>query len=139
MDTDTIAQIMELPGGSVVTLNIGLGKGAGHSLNTVQHRLRAVSKTLPQVMQPGYRADLHLTPHRVWHNEPMVVVHGVFKEIVARHELLWDMVVQLDQDCIAIYEHCTQSAGKGSLFGPRRSDWGGFNINLFYFIGDKHD
>lgn len=119
-----------------VTLNIGLGKGSNHSIKSVPHRLRSITKLLPQILEAGYIAHLHLTPSRVWHGEPMLVVQGTFKEEAWMSTLLYEGMVEAEQDCVAIYDH---TAEHGFLFGPKSADWGPFNINFFYFIGDKHE
>ena len=129
-------QSLLLPSGRDVTLNIGLGKGSKHTTQGVPHRLRTITKLLPQVMEPGYIAVLHLTPSRVWVGEPMLVVQGTMREGAALSTLLWEGLEQAEQDCIAIWNHETEH---GSLFGPKADDWGLFNVNFFYFIGDKHE
>ena len=136
---DASRQTIMLPAGHDVTLNIGLSMGAAHSRLTVPHRLRLWTKALPQILQPGYMAEIHLTPSRVWKGEPMMVVQGTFKPDVADHTLLWDAVVGSEQDCIAIYLHGVEGWAEGWLLGPKAEAWGEFNINFFYFIGDKHE
>ena len=119
-----------------VTLNIGLSKGKNRTLKGVPHRLRTISKLLPQVMEPGYIAHLYLTPSRVWLGEPMMVVQGTFKQEAWLTTLLYEGLQEAEQDCIAIYNHESDS---GFLFGPDADAWGAFNINFFYFLGDKHE
>lgn len=126
-------QSLLLPHGRDVTMNIGLGKGSGFCKLTIPHRLRTLTKLLPQVMEPGYLCELHLTPHRVWCGEPLAVVQGTFKETAGMSTLLWDSLLQMEQDCIAIYLH---EIDVGILFGPATDHWGEFNINLFTFLGD---
>ena len=130
---DASMQTFCLPSARDVTLNIGLGKGHGHTVKTVPHRLRTLTKLLPQVMEPGYIGHLHLTPTRIWVGEPMAIVQGTFKPDVHRHMMLWDSVLEMEQDCIAIYSHTDEVGG---LFGPRAEQWAPFNINLFTFLGD---
>jgi len=119
-----------------VTLNIGLGKGSAPSNRGVPHRLRVITKLLPQVMQPGYIAELCLVPRHTWTGEPMLVVQGQFKTTIGDDLRLWDGVVAAEQDCIAIYYH---DLSKGVLFGPRCEAWGEFNINFFSFLGDSRE
>lgn len=122
--------------GRDVTLNIGLGKGKGHCRLTVQHRLRVLTKLLPQIFEAGYVCHLHLTPNRVWFGEPLAIIQGTLKDSAMATELLYDGVVAMEQDCIAIYFHEDDS---GTLYGPDSAEWGAFNVNFFYFLGDKHD
>ena len=129
-------QSLLLPSGRDVTLNIGLGKGSKHTIQGVPHRLRTITKLLPQVMEPGYIAVLHLTPSRVWVGEPMLVVQGTMREDAALSTLMWEGLEQAEQDCIAIWNHESEH---GFLFGPKADAWGLFNVNFFYFIGDKHE
>lgn len=119
-----------------VTLNIGLGKGKNHTLKGVPHRLRTITKLLPQVLEPGYIAHLHLVPSRVWLGEPMIVIQGTFKPGAWCTTLLYEGLVEAEQDCIAIYNHETQ---EGFLFGPDAAAWGEFNVNCFTFLGDKYE
>ena len=137
MENSLAFQTFALPSAEDVTLNIGLGAGSiFHARSTVPSRLRIWSKALPQIMEPGYITNLVLTPSRVWFGEPMMVVQGTFKPDVHRHDLLWQAVVDCEQDCIAYFVH---SLEQGCLFGPQRDKWGEFNINFFSFLGDKHD
>ena len=140
---DASQQTIMLPAGHDITLNIGLSMGAFPSRLTVPHRLRVWTKVLPQLLLPGYIAELHLTPSRVWKGEPMLVVQGTFNPEVADHMLLWEAVVESEQDCIAVYVHhdiyTLNGNCAGMLFGPRADAWGEFNVNFFYFIGDKHE
>ena len=130
-------QTFALPCGEDVTLNIGLGSGSiFQARSTVPSRLRVWSKVLPQIMEQGYIAQLVLTPSRVWFGEPMMVVQGTFKPDVHLHAALGQAVIDSGQDCIAYFVH---SLEQGYLFGPNRDKLGDFNINLFSFLGDKHD
>lgn len=131
---------LNLRGGARVTMNIGLGVGSTLSRITVPHRLRTVGKLLPQIMQPEYEAILNLVPKRTWTQEPLLVVHGLFKEDVNQHLILWQGILDMGQDCIAIYYHATtkEPTSKGILFGPAQESWGHFNVNLFSFIGDVY-
>ena len=124
--------------GEDVTINFGLGKGSGHSIVGVPHRLRAVTKLLPEIMEPGYMGELVLTPKHVWFGEPMLIVQGTFKPDIHYNMLLWNGIIAAEQDCIAIYSHDYPDT-VSRLFGPKAEDWGTFNINLFHFIGDKHE
>lgn len=127
-------QIQTLLGFSDVTLNIGLGARSvlGGRLS-VAHKLRAVTKALPNILRPGYMGHMYLTPERVWVGEPMLVVQGELRRAVHTDEL-WELIETIEQDCIAIYDHTSDS---GMLFGPDTSLWGEFNVNFFTFLGDK--
>lgn len=127
--------------GADVTLNIGLSvSNLTPSRRTVAHRLRELCKALPQMMEPGYISELHMVPQRIWTGEPLLIVQGTFKEDIASSLLVWDTLVNIDQDCIAIYCHNDfPGLSYSTLFGPASDDWGQFNINFFTFIGDKHD
>jgi hypothetical protein len=126
--------------GADVTLNIGLSRGANHTNRTVPHRLRVMTKLLPQIMEAGYIAEIMLTPKRVYTGEPLLIVQGTFKYTVADSLLLWDALIEADQDCIAIYCHNDfPGLSFSTLFGPKAEDWGQFNINLFKFIGDPNE
>lgn len=129
-------QIFALPSGHDVTLNIGLGCGQSLPKVPVPARIRVWSKALPQVMEPGYIANMVLVPNRVWFGEPLLIVQGTFKPGIHRHETLWQAVIDSGQDCIAYYSH---ELMEGCLFGPKAAEWGDFNVNLFSFLGDKHD
>lgn len=129
--------------GADVTLNIGLGKGSGHTTVGVPHRLRVITKLLPQILQPGYVAHLELVPRHTWTGEPMLVVQGTLVTDIRDTDVLWQGIVDAEQDCIACYVHAVPWNGSvqphGFLFGPRREAWGEFNINFFSFLGDKHE
>jgi hypothetical protein len=76
----------------------------------------------------------------VWQGEPLLIVQGTFKQDIAEHTILYDGVVEAEQDCIAIYCHNDFPGLSFSiLYGPKAEEWGGFNINLFNFVGDKHE
>jgi hypothetical protein len=126
--------------GADVTLNFGLSKDVGFTRNSIPHRLRTLTKLLPVILEPGYITELVLVPTRVWHGEPLLIVQGTFKQDIADHTLLYDGVVEAEQDCIAIYCHDDfPDLSFSILYGPKAEEWGGFNINLFNFIGDKHE
>ena len=128
--------------GADVTLNIGLGKGSGHTIVGVPHRLRVITKLLPQILKPGYVAHLELVPRHTWTGEPMLVVQGTFVTDINAHDILWQGIVDAEQDCIACWLHADPIGmvpPHGFLFGPRREAWGEFNINFFSFLGDKHE
>lgn len=129
-------QTLSLPSGHDVTLNIGLGCGSALPKLPVPSRIRVWARVLPVVMEPGYIANMVLVPSRVWFGEPLLIVQGTFKPDVHRHDTLWQAVIASGQDCIAYYSHELLA---GCLFGPKSDEWGGFNINLFSFLGDKHD
>lgn len=120
-----------------VTLNIGLASSSivGGRLS-VAHKLRTITKALPELFMPGYIGHMYLTPHRVWVGEPMLVVQGTLRPIAASSTLLFDLTKQIEQDCIAVYNH---DQDVGTLIGPRVEAWGVFNVNFFTFIGDKDD
>ena len=125
--------------GADVTLNIGLARDKGFTTNSIPHRLRTLTKLLPQILEPGYITELVLVPSRVWHGEPLLIVQGTFKQDIADHSILYEGIVEAEQDCIAIYCHNDFPGLSFSiLYGPKAEEWGGFNINLFNFIGDKH-
>lgn len=139
MDASAQTKQLLLPGADV-TLNIGLGKGAGHTIVGVPHRLRVITKLLPQILKPGYVAHLELVPRHTWTGEPMLVVQGTFVEDIDTTDVLWEGVVLAEQDCIACFVHgAPWVAEHGFLFGPRREAWGEFNINFFSFLGDNHE
>lgn len=134
---DANHQSASLLGGQDVVINFGLGSAqAGPWRLSVAHRLRVITKVLPEVLEPGYLAHLQLTPQRVWVGEPLLVVQGVLKHSVAQNTLLWDALVEAEQDCIALFYLLPH---EGVLFGPKAEAWGEFNINFFHFIGDKHE
>ncbi len=121
--------------GEDVTLNIGLGKGSSHTIVGVPHRLRVITKLLPVILEPGYKAELVLIPKHVWVGEPMLVVRGVFQHNIHRWTALWEGLIAAEQDCIAIHH---DNPNLCRLFGPMAEKWGGFNVNFFSFIGDNH-
>lgn len=124
-----------------VTLNIGLGKGSAATNQGIPHRLRSITRLLPQVLEPGYLAELRLVPRHTWTGEPMLVVQGRFVNAINRDLTLYEGIVAAEQDCIAVYVHGVHWNGfvkpHGFLFGPKRESWGEFNINLFHFLGDN--
>lgn len=114
-------------------LNIGLGPG--HSSNTLwpAKRVALLGKRLKEVMEPGYKAELHVVPDHVWVGEPLIVVVGRFREDIAKLPLLWEIIAELEQDCIAIsYPSMPECS---TLFGPKAADWGDFEPS--YFVNPK--
>ena len=121
--------------GEAVVLNIGLGKGSAHTIVGVPHRLRAITRMLPTVLNPGYKAELVLIPKHVWVGEPMLIVQGVFRNDIHLWDGLWNGLIAAEQDCIAIHH---ERPDLSRLFGPLADKWGGFNVNFFSFMGDDH-
>lgn len=130
---DYSAQTLALPARADVTINWGLGRGANFDRLTVPHRIRVISKVLPEIMRPGYIAHLSMVPSRVWLGEPVLIVQGTLASYINTDLRLWEAVKASGQDCIAIYNNDDR---KGMLFGPERERWGEFNINFFNFLGD---
>ena len=125
--------------GADVTLNIGLNAN-GFTRNSIPHRLRVLTKLLPVLMEPGYITELVLVPKRTYINEPLLIVQGTFKPDVADTSLFWEGILEAEQDCVAIYCHNDFPGLSFSiLYGPKAEEYGGFNINLFSFIGDSHE
>lgn len=46
-------------------------------------------------------------------------------------QFLYQIAIDLDQDCIAVYREATR---KGVLIGPRAADWGEFNPEFFFTL-----
>jgi len=109
--------------GQQVILNIGLGEphyGVGKLHWT--KRLVLICRALGEFMQEGFYREVKLATDVT--EEDTVIVSGVFKLDANQHLLLWDMLINTDQDCCAIYY---PSSDTGYLFGPEAVQWGAFN------------
>ena len=116
-----------------VVLNIGLGEGSYSHKLWPAARVRRLGKRLKEVLEPGFKAELRLVPDHVWVGEPLLVVAGVFREDIAKLPLLWEIVAEVEQDCIAI--HYPTMPTSSTLFGPKADDWGVFEHS--YFVQPK--
>lgn len=96
------------------TINIGLA-------NPVTKRDNSVDFTLSKAL--NYIRDI--TNVRVSYDgdEPTVIIQYAFHT-----GSLVVLCAELDQDCIAKYDHLT---GNGSLVGPKADEWGEFNQEYF--------
>ena len=110
-------------------LNIGLGPGGLGNKLWPAKRVSILGKRLKEIMEPGFRAELHLVPDHVWVGEPLLVVVGRFREDIAKLPLLWEIVAELEQDCIAI--SYTTVPEYSTLFGPKADEWGAFEPAYF--------
>jgi hypothetical protein len=130
---DSNHQSSELLPSIPVVLNIGLGEGSYSKKLWAAARVAILGKRLKEVLEPGFKAELHLVPDHVWVGEPLMVVVGMFREDIAKLPLLWEIVAEVEQDCIAI--HYPTMPTSSTLFGPKADDWGIFEPS--YFVQPK--
>lgn len=116
-----------------VVLNIGLGPGGLGNKLWPAARVTVLGKRLKEIMEPGFKAELHIVPDHVWLGEPLIVVVGAFREDIAKLPLLWEIVAELEQDCIAISYPTLPD--QSTLFGPKADEWGTFEPS--YFVNPK--
>lgn len=99
------------------TINIGLANPFTKGFNTVDF-------TLDRAMQfIGDIVDLKVMDSET---EPTLVIK--FKHI---ERSLLVLATALDQDCIALYDHDTNT---GKLIGDKAAEWGAFNPEFFLTI-----
>lgn len=117
-------QILNLVPSVQVVLNIGLdGPRLGLSKLSHGQRLYLASLRLKEVLPSARHLELRLDG-----DEPTLVVSGVFAADANQSSLLWDLLVDLEQDCCAILY---KESNHGILFGPNADKWGDFDIECF--------
>lgn len=112
-----------------VILNIGLGVGQLGGRLSPAHRLALVSRNLRELMASGMRGEVHLVPQHTYIGEPLVIISGSFTSEACSTTQLWDLLVAIEQDCIAV--HYPTMPEKSTLFGPRADKWGSFDLTYF--------
>jgi hypothetical protein len=98
------------------TMNIGLANPFTGDNNTVEFTLTKAMQFVANVtaVRVSYDGD-----------EPTVIIDYVY------HTGNVDVLATaLDQDCIAVYNHSTNT---GSLIGDKATQWGDFNPEYFQF------
>ena len=111
-----------------VVLNIGLGIGIAGGRLSPAHRLAKISRSIRELMV-DIRGETYLVPTHVYIGEPLLVVSGRFTDLATNSLALWDLLVSIEQDCIAI--HYPTLPEQSILFGPRAEQWGEFNPVYF--------
>jgi hypothetical protein len=99
------------------TINIGQDNPFLHQRNTVELTLVQALKYIGGVRQIRVSQD---------GDEPTVIIQCEFI-----HGSIAVLATALDQDCIAVYNHSTNT---GELIGDKASEWGPFNPEFFQFI-----
>jgi len=115
----------------LVTLNIGLAcptflMPASQTKQTLASRQAIAGRQLPTFMEVRQVKQV-IVPRHVYGGEPVLVVSALYEPEKFDHEL-FDMLVDMEQDCCAILCHATD---EGVLFGPHADKWGTFNRNYF--------
>jgi len=99
------------------TINIGLNNPFTKGVNSIDQTIKAALGAVADVtnIRVSYDSD-----------EPTVIID--FLRVTGS---LLVLATALDQDCIAVYNHSTDT---GELIGDKADAWGPFNIEYFQFV-----
>ena len=97
------------------TINIGLDNPVTGKQNTVDQTIGVAIRYLKGISDIAVAKD----------GGEVTLVVTYFEPVGS----LTVLCAELDQDCVAVFNH---DINKGTLIGPKASEWGAFDINKFF-------
>ncbi len=97
------------------TINIGLDNPVTGKQNTVDQTISVAIRYLKGISDIAVAKD----------GGEVTLVVTYFEPVGS----LTVLCAELDQDCVAVFNH---DINKGTLIGPKASEWGAFDIDKFF-------
>jgi len=97
------------------TINIGLDNPVTGKQNTVDQTIGVAIRYLKGISDIAVAKD----------GDEVTLVVTYFEPVGS----LTVLCAELDQDCVAVFDH---DINKGTLIGPKASEWGAFDIDKFF-------